>query len=126
MTSLWKKSLAGVASSIAVASLVVACGGGGGGSDISPAPIGPVGNAETLRLLAFNDFHGHLEKGSNALFLPNPASPTATFRVTAGGADFLAGKLNELRAGSTNTLVISSGDAIGGSPLASALLLPAA
>ena len=123
MTSLWKKSLAGVASSIAVASLVVACGGG---SDISPAPVGsggpvaPAGKAESLRLLAFNDFHGHLEKGSNALFLPNPDSPTATFRVTAGGADFLAGKLNELRAGSTNTLVISSGDAIGGSPLASA------
>ena len=108
--------------SVAVASLVVACGG----SVMSPSiGIGyggpaPAGKVESLRLLAFNDFHGHLEKGSNALFLPDPASPTATVRVTAGGADFLAGKLNELRAGHTNTLVISSGDAIGGSPLASA------
>lgn len=121
MTTLWKKSIACVAVGIAVASLVAACGGSDSSTPTgsAPAPV-PVAQAESLRLLAFNDFHGHLEKGGNALFLPDPNSTTATMRVTAGGADFLAGKLNELRAGITNTLVISSGDSIGGSPLASA------
>ena len=118
MTVLWKKPVAYAAASVVALSLVVACGG----SDESPAPAptAPAARAETLRLLAFNDFHGHLEKGGNALFLPDPANPAATVRVTAGGADFLAGKLNELRASAANSLVISSGDAIGGSPLASA------
>ncbi len=119
MTVLWKKSIACIAVGVAVASLIAACGGSDSDTPAATAPA-PLAKAESLRLLAFNDFHGHLEKGGNALFLPNPASPTATMRVTAGGADFLAGKLNELRAGITNTLVISSGDSIGGSPLASA------
>ena len=114
MTLFKKTTLSYASIAAAVTSLVVACGGGD-----STAPLSSPPKAESLRLLAFNDFHGHLEKGSNTLFLPNPAS-TATFQVSAGGAEFLAGKLNELRAGATNTLVISSGDAIGGSPLASA------
>ncbi len=112
------RAAASIAGGFAIASVMLACGGNNDAPPLQPAV--PMAQTETLRLLAFNDFHGHLEKGDNALFLPNPASTTATFRVAAGGADFLAGKLNELRAGSTNTLVISSGDAIGGSPLASA------
>ena len=118
MTVLKKRSLIGIAVGIAVASLVVACGGGEVAAPVS-IPALPTPKAESLRLLAFNDFHGHLEKGSNSLFLPNPGT-TATFQVGAGGAEFLAGKLNELRAGAANSLVISSSDAIGGSPLASA------
>jgi 5'-nucleotidase len=116
MTIVWKKSVLAIALGTSAAAALVACGG----NDDAPVVNTPVAQAESLRLLAFNDFHGHLEKGDNALFLPNPQSTTATFRVAAGGAEFLAGKLSELRAGNTNTLVISSGDAIGGSPLASA------
>jgi 5'-nucleotidase len=73
-----------------------------------------------VRLLAFNDFHGHLEKGTNALFLPTAPGATTTVSVRTGGAEFLAGKLEELRRGQTHTFTVSSGDAIGGSPLASA------
>ncbi len=116
MTSVWKKTAVALGLGSVAAAVLVACGG----SDSNPATAPPVAKAETLRLLAFNDFHGHLEKGDNALFLPNPQSTTATFRVAAGGAEFLTGKLTELRTSMTNTLVISSGDAIGGSPLASA------
>ena len=118
MTVLKAKTLTLVAAGIAAAGLVVACGGG---EAVAPQTAQPLlaPKAESLRLLAFNDFHGHLEKGSNSLFLPNPGT-SATFQVSAGGAEFLAGKLNELRAGAANSLVISSGDAIGGSPLASA------
>ena len=118
MTSAWKKTAIGFALGNAAAAALIACGGGGSSPAVTPPDA--KAKAETVRLLAFNDFHGHLEKGDNALFLPNPQSTTATFRVAAGGAEFLAGKLAELRTGTTNTLVISSGDAIGGSPLASA------
>ena len=57
-----------------------------------------------------------LKKGENTLVLSKPASPTATFRASTGGADFLGGKLKQLRAGNTNTLLISGGGAIDGSP----------
>jgi 5'-nucleotidase len=100
-----------------VATLVLACGGSDSSSTPTPTPQP---KAESLRLLAFNDLHGHLEKGNNSLVLPAAPGSTATFSVRTGGAEFLAGKLGQLRAGATNTLVISSGDAIGGSPLASA------
>jgi 5'-nucleotidase len=117
MTSVWKKSAVVLAMSAATALAVVACGGSDNPTTI---PDSPAAKAESFRLLAFNDFHGHLEKGDNALFLPSSPTSTSTVRVAAGGAEFLAGKLNELRASNTNTLVVSSGDAIGGSPLASA------
>ncbi len=114
MTTMWKKAGMALSLSVAAAAALVACGGNGDVAFTAAA------KEENLRLLAFNDFHGHLEKGTNSLFLPSSPTSTSTVRVATGGADFLAGKLNELRAGNTNTLVISSGDAIGGSPLASA------
>ncbi|MGL4575253.1 MAG: bifunctional metallophosphatase/5'-nucleotidase [Burkholderiaceae bacterium] len=87
------------------------------------APGGSAGaaKAEPVRLLAFNDFHGHLEKGSLSLMLPDPADATKMVSVRTGGGAFLAGKIDELRAAKpANTLVVSSGDLIGGSPLISA------
>ncbi len=80
----------------------------------------PVAKAENVRIVAFNDFHGHMEKGNNALNLPDPADATKTISVRTGGAAFLAGKIEELRKSNPNTLVVSSGDAIGASPLVSA------
>jgi 5'-nucleotidase len=73
-----------------------------------------------VRLLGFNDFHGNLEKAGLSLNLPDPADPAKTVRVATGGAAFLAGKLAELKAGNPNTVIVSSGDLIGGSPLVSA------
>ncbi len=102
---------------LAVSALLVnACASG----DDPPTVATPPPKAEQVRLLAFNDFHGHLEKANNALILPSATGSTTTVNVRAGGAEFLAGRLDQLRAGQANTFTVSSGDAIGASPLVSA------
>jgi 5'-nucleotidase len=69
-----------------------------------------------VRVIAFNDFHGNLEPPSGSsgrVTLPNGTT------VDAGGAAFLATHVKQLR--TPNSLVVSAGDNIGASPLASAL-----
>jgi len=74
-----------------------------------------------LRLIAFNDFHGHLEPGSNTLRLPDPDDSARTVQVPAGGAAWLAGLIGRLRKEATHTVVFSAGDMIGAAPLVSTL-----
>ena len=74
-----------------------------------------------LRVIAFNDFHGNLESGALTLSLPDPAQPGRSLRVPVGGAAALAGLVQTLRAGAPHSVVVSSGDAIGASPLVSKL-----
>lgn len=104
------------ASMVIILSLV-SCGNDDSPAPVSPEPKGPI----TLQLLAFNDFHGNLEPTGLALTLPDPADATKTVRVNTGGGAFLATKLAELRGQNVNTIVISSGDLIGASPLVSSL-----
>jgi 5'-nucleotidase len=69
-----------------------------------------------LRLISINDFHGNLEPPSGSsgrVILPNGTT------VDAGGAVYLATHVKQLR--TPNSLVLSAGDNIGASPLASAL-----
>lgn len=88
------------------------------------APSTPAAPASvTVRLIAFNDFHGNLETSGLTLPWPDPAKPDRALRLAAGGGAYLAGTVNALRAGAANSLVISSGDLIGGTPLVSALFL---
>jgi 5'-nucleotidase len=64
-----------------------------------------------LQILAFNDYHGHLESSFGV-------------RVdgeVAGGSEYLSSKLTELRAGHDNSLTVAAGDLIGGSPAFSGL-----
>jgi 5'-nucleotidase len=77
----------------------------------------------SVRLIAFNDFHGNLETSGLTLPWPDPAKPDRALRLAAGGGAYLAGTVQALRAGAANSLVISSGDLIGGTPLVSALFL---
>ncbi len=64
-----------------------------------------------LQLLAFNDYHGHLE----------PTTPGMADGVPAGGGEYLSAMLNELRAGNEHSLTVAAGDLIGGSPAFSGL-----
>ncbi|HSD37442.1 MAG TPA: bifunctional metallophosphatase/5'-nucleotidase [Rhodocyclaceae bacterium] len=64
----------------------------------------------TVRLIAFNDFHGNLMSPGN--FAGKPA----------GGADYLAGYVAKLKKDNPNNVVVGAGDLIGASPLGSALL----
>lgn len=85
------------------------------------AAVPAAGKGVPVRFIAFNDFHGHLEPGDNALTLRDPKEAGKTMRVRAGGAAWLAGLIGRLRAEAPQTVVISSGDLIGAAPLASAL-----
>jgi len=78
----------------------------GGGTVIDP-PYQLV----DLQLLAFNDYHGHLEANT----------PGTVDGIPAGGGAYLAAKLNELRAGKVFSLTVAAGDLIGGSPAFSGL-----
>ncbi len=80
-------------------------------------------DAVPLRIIAFNDFHGHLEPGNNVVHVPDPADPAKTAPLMSGGAAFLATRIHQLRAEGPNSIVISSGDLIGASPLVSGLFL---
>lgn len=74
-----------------------------------------------LRVIAFNDFHGHLESGSLTSALADPARPETLWRVATGGAAALAGLAQRLRRDAPHSVLISSGDLIGATPLVSAL-----
>jgi 5'-nucleotidase len=74
-----------------------------------------------LRIIAFNDFHGHLEPGDNAVLVPHPDDPARRVALRSGGAAYLARRIDELRASRRNSVVVSSGDLIGASPLSSGL-----
>jgi 5'-nucleotidase len=95
------------------------------GADKPPAPPGqpdPRGQLVPVQLLAFNDYHGYLETGST----PGPGdigcAPAGAPAVPcgpAGGGEYLAAKLRELRQGEKHTLTVAAGDLIGGSPFLS-------
>lgn len=68
-----------------------------------------------VQLLAFNDFHGQLEALD-----PTKTSSGRIGSTPAGGAEYLATQLANLRAGHPRSLTVAAGDLIGASPLLSA------
>ena len=78
------------------------------------------GNAATtqVRLITLNDFHGNLQPPAGSSGRITLADGT---NVDAGGAAFVAAHVKQLRSEVQNSLVLSAGDNIGASPLASAL-----
>lgn len=74
-----------------------------------------------IKILAINDFHGNLEAG-NLTF----SSAAASDRIPAGGVEYLATHIKNLRVANPqvkpqNTVTVSAGDTVGASPLISAL-----
>lgn len=79
----------------------------------------PAESTVHVRVLGFNDFHGNIEPptGSNG-----QVAVSATTKVNAGGAAFLAHHINKLRQEDpAHTVVVAAGDLIGASPVASAI-----
>lgn len=74
-------------------------------------------HAVTVKIIAFNDFHGQLE--SPGTLRVNAATTTPT--VAVGGVDWMAGHIARLQAQNPNSVVVSAGDLIGATPLVSAL-----
>lgn len=68
-------------------------------------------NRVDLQLLAFNDYHGHVQAGEAG----------TVDGQEAGGGQYLATKLSQLRDGNENSLTVAAGDLIGGSPFFSGL-----
>lgn len=83
---------------------------------LSPAPSGPV----AVKVLAINDFHGNL-KPTSGIRIKDPADPSKTITVPAGGAEHLATAARQLLEKNPNHIFVAAGDLIGGSPLLSAL-----
>jgi 5'-nucleotidase len=69
-----------------------------------------------VRLIAFNDFHGHLQSPGRYA-----AAATAAGRPEVGGADALAAQVARLRDGHPLNAVVAAGDLVGASPPVSAL-----
>jgi 5'-nucleotidase len=67
-----------------------------------------------VQILALNDFHGNL-------LPPSGSSGRVGPTLTAGGVEYLATHVSNLRALNPNTVVVSAGDMVGASPLLSAL-----
>lgn len=74
-----------------------------------------------LRLIAFNDLHGHLEPGDNTIAVPDPRQPGQRTSLRVGGVAHLATAVRRLRNEGLPSVLISTGDLIGASPLTSAL-----
>ena len=80
--------------------------------DAHATPAAPV----TVKLIAFNDFHGNLQSPGRF-----GTSAQAAQRPAVGGADALAAYVARLKAQNPDNVVVGGGDFVGASPLVSAL-----
>ncbi|WP_292387630.1 bifunctional metallophosphatase/5'-nucleotidase [Methanosarcina sp. UBA5] len=71
-----------------------------------------------VQILAINDLHGQLEPPISKMVIDYNETG-APIRVDAGGSEYLATHIKELRSENPNTFVISAGDNIGASPIIS-------
>ena len=108
-----KRLLILTALALAIVASPAALAGSKGGE---PKPEKPAKTVH-VKLLAFNDFHGHLEASSPGTIV-NPATGLA---VPAGGAEYFSTHMQALGSGDENTFVVSAGDLVGASPLISGL-----
>ncbi|HEX9468365.1 MAG TPA: bifunctional metallophosphatase/5'-nucleotidase [Bradyrhizobium sp.] len=77
--------------------------------------------AVDLRILAINDFHGYLRPPSGGIAIADPYDKTKKITVAAGGSEYMATLVRQLRAGAKNNIFVAAGDLIGASPFLSAM-----
>jgi 5'-nucleotidase len=97
-------------------------------ANAKPKPDSPAEtHAQTteIQLLSLNDFHGNLQppggSGGRIGALDSSGACVAPTCYLAGGVEYLATHVRDLRATNPNTLFLSAGDMIGATPLISAL-----
>jgi 5'-nucleotidase len=113
------RARAAATAAAAALALLAGCAAPGPATPGATAPAGT--DPIRLRVIAFNDFHGQLEPGGLTLRLRDPADPASTLQVGAGGAAQLATLVRRLRAEAAHSVVVSGGDLVGASPIASSL-----
>jgi len=91
--------------------------GGLGPTSRASAQAAPV----EVRILAINDFHGNLRPPTGGIRIPDPADTTRSIAVPAGGVEYMATLVKQLRVKPDNTIFVAAGDLIGASPLLSAM-----
>ena len=108
-----RRVVAGVAAlSISVAALAIGTSPATAGDVVSTGSgEGAAPRLVRLQILAFNDYHGHLEA----------STPGTVGDQAAGGSEYLSTALKQLRAGRKYSLTVAAGDLIGGSPALSGL-----
>ena len=74
-----------------------------------------------LRILAINDFHGNLRPPPGGIAIADPADSTKRIAVPAGGAEYMATLVDQLRQEHKNNIFVAAGDLIGASPFLSAM-----
>src|SRR6201990_1431317 len=74
-----------------------------------------------LRILAINDFHGYLRPPRAGIRINDPEDRSKKVVVAAGGAEYMATLIKQLRQGHKNTIFVAAGDLIGASPFLSAM-----
>ncbi|MGY8668951.1 bifunctional metallophosphatase/5'-nucleotidase [Bradyrhizobium sp. UFLA05-109] len=74
-----------------------------------------------LRILAINDFHGNLKPPPGGIRIGDPEDKAKKVTVAAGGAEYMATLVKQLREGRKNTIFVAAGDLIGASPFLSAM-----
>jgi 5'-nucleotidase len=89
--------------------------------------LGPTSRASAqaapveVRILAINDFHGNLRPPTGGIRIADPADTTRSIAVPAGGVEYMATLVKQLREKPDNTIFVAAGDLIGASPLLSAM-----
>lgn len=84
-------------------------------------PAEPASAHIDVKIIAFNDLHGHLEVPR--LSVAAAAANGSITSVPAGGAAYMASAIKSLKQANPHHAVVSAGDMIGASPLVSALFL---
>ena len=86
--------------------------------------LGVTPQAVIVKLIALNDFHGNIEvpaeNNGGSVVLKDSANAAGT-SVRTGGAAYLATLIKQLKASSSNSMVVAAGDMVGATPVTSTL-----
>ena len=93
------------------------CSIGAGSAAIGAAAVdAPV----TVKLIAFNDFHGAINPPASRTLIDDPQHPGSTLSLPTGGIEYLSSLIAQLKAQNGLNAVVAAGDLVGSSPLVSA------